>query len=954
MKNFSIRGAALAFVVLSLLAGVALVAVSVLVLDDARNVQKVWQRFDATRSEKARALNALKRELGYGGLIHHFKNYILRAEAKRIEIVEQKIGGAKAAIDRYRSLGTSDAEERALKDIDQALSNYRAALKVAHQMVRENKPAVVVDRVSAVYGRPTLEALELLSASVRNPGSQGGGRNKAVLLNELHQAMGYGGLIHEFKLYVLRGEDEHAERMRENVAAANEVLERYQAQALNPAEQRALAAIQRVVNAYNIALNKAFLLTKSKFPPREIDRRVSVADGPAQAGFTALTRELVVQNQTAAQSLASSIARIQELALEQLWAVIAIVILLIAIEFWLFFNRIILPLGHLNRAMLQLAGGNLDITIPDSGTKTEIGRMAGAMEVFRTNALERNRAEVALRDSEALFKTVIDNMPAVVFLKGVDGAFRLINRAYEELYEVKYEDVRGKTLYDIYPKEQADAFTRSDREAIEAARVLEREHVVVHDGVEAIYSNVMFPVFDHDGQITAFGGIEVDITERKRAEQEIKEQNEKITLLNRVAYAVNEAGSADEALGGCLREICINLGWPVGHAYLHNAGSEPPLLPSKVWHVDPGVDIAAFRELTEATGFSRGQGLPGRVLESNTPAWIVDVTEDPNFPRAAAAAAIGVKAGFAFPASIGDTVVAVMEFFANVSAEPDPRKLEMIGNIGQQLGGAIRRKIAEQDLQQAYSVIRESVDYAANIQRAALPIEELLRHAFDDHFIIWEPRDVVGGDMYWLVAVPQGHILGVADCTGHGVPGAFVTLLATSALRRAISEQPDADPARLIARMNRYIKEVLGQYTKDALSDDGLELGLCRIEPAQGRLAYAGARFSLWQVQDGKASEFKGDKRGIGYTDVPLDLELKNHEIAYSPESRFYLYSDGFLDQIGGPKRRALGKRRLMGHIIEHQDKDMGEQRELILEMFRSYQGGERRRDDLIMIGFRL
>ena len=407
MKNLSITGAALVFMALSLLAGVALVAVSVLVLDDARNVQKVWQRFDDTRSEKARTLNALKRELGYGGLIHHFKDYILRAEPDLVRIVEQKIGGAKAAIDRYRAFGTSGEEDQALKVIDKALRNYRAALKLAHQLVGEDKPAIVVDRVTAVYGRPTLEALELLSASVRNPGAQLGGRNKAALLNELHQAMGYGGLIHEFKLFVLRGADEHAERMRENVAAANKVLERYQAQSMNPAEQRALAAIQRVVNAYSIALNNAFLLTKSKILPREIDRRVSVDDGQALAGFAALTRELVAQNQTAAGSLARSIERIQKLAREQLFAVIAIVILLIAIEVWLFFARIIQPLGHLNRSMLQLADGNLDITIPEAGMKTEIGRMAGAMEVFRGNAIERNRAEVELaRQRELLDMTI--------------------------------------------------------------------------------------------------------------------------------------------------------------------------------------------------------------------------------------------------------------------------------------------------------------------------------------------------------------------------------------------------------------------------------------------------------------------------------------------------------------------------------------------------------------------
>ena len=572
------------------------------------------------------------------------------------------------------------------------------------------------------------------------------------------------------------------------------------------------------------------------------------------------------------------------------------------------------------------------------------------------NITDRKRIEEDLAVKQAQLRAALDNMSDGILMLDGDLNYVMFNQRYIELVGMPEELIAvGKPIRNVllYAGEHGFYGPGDPQEQVRQRMASYEDDAYLEIELE---THAGLTVALRKSAIEGGGAVSVlhDITERKRAEREIKEQNENMTLLNRVANAVNEAGSADEALAGCLREICRSFGWPVSHAYLHNAGGEPPLLPSKVWHVEADMEIAAFRDMTEATTFELGQGLPGRVLENNAPAWIVDVTKDANFPRAAAAEAIGVKAGFAFPASIGDNVVAVMEFFSNESSEPDQRMLETLGNIGQQLGGAIRRKIAEQDLQQAYSVIRESVEYASNIQRAALPFEELLANAFDDHFIIWEPRDVVGGDIYWLVPVPDGYILGVADCTGHGVPGAFVTLLATSALRRAISEQPDADPARLIARMNRFIKEVLGQYSEDAVSNDGLELGLCRIEPARGRLAYAGARFSLWRVQDGKASEFKGDKSGIGYSDVPLDLELTNHEIAYDRESRFYLYSDGFLDQIGGPKRHALGKRRLMRHIIEHRDEPLSVQRELIADMFRDYQGDERRRDDLIMIGFKI
>ena len=255
---------------------------------------------------------------------------------------------------------------------------------------------------------------------------------------------------------------------------------------------------------------------------------------------------------------------------------------------------------------------------------------------------------------------------------------------------------------------------------------------------------------------------------------------------------------------------------------------------------------------------------------------------------------------------------------------------------------------------EAHKAITESVEYAANIQRAALPFDELLGNAFADHFVIWEPRDIVGGDIYWLIPVAGGYVFGVADCTGHGVPGAFVTLLASGALRYAMNDAPNGDPAFVIARMNRFIKEVLSQYTEDSHSNDGLEIGLCWIDSESRTLTYAGARFSLWVGENGALREIKGDKTGIGYIDITLDLELKNHVVRATGETRFYLISDGIVDQIGGQKRRALGKRRLIRALCDNMTAPMGEQFEAIMEMFNAYQGHERRRDDITMVGFRL
>lgn len=291
---------------------------------------------------------------------------------------------------------------------------------------------------------------------------------------------------------------------------------------------------------------------------------------------------------------------------------------------------------------------------------------------------------------------------------------------------------------------------------------------------------------------------------------------------------------------------------------------------------------------------------------------------------------------------------------------PDGTVLEIRGNPVSS-GGFVstftditERKEAEEALRGAYEIIRDSVNYASNIQRSTLPMPELFNMAFADHVIIWEPRDVVSGDIYWLMPIENGFVLGVADCTGHGVPGAFVTLVASSAFRYAVAENENGNPAKIISSMNRFIKEVLAQYTEDAISDDGLELGICRIDTCTRTVEFAGARFSLWIVNQNGHQEFKGNKTGIGYKSVPLSLSLENHEVALGQNDACYLFSDGLNDQVGGNRRRSFGKKRILDLLLSNQTKPMTDQGAALLDAFFEYQGDEVRRDDVTLIGFRL
>lgn len=258
-------------------------------------------------------------------------------------------------------------------------------------------------------------------------------------------------------------------------------------------------------------------------------------------------------------------------------------------------------------------------------------------------------------------------------------------------------------------------------------------------------------------------------------------------------------------------------------------------------------------------------------------------------------------------------------------------------------------------LSDALGLISDSIDYASRIQRAILPPERLMTDAFAEHFVIWEPRDVVGGDIFWCRHWRDGLLVIVADCTGHGVPGAFMTLIANDALDNAQAELDDTDPGQLIQRMHWWIRRKLSRDEKGhSESNDGLELGVCYLAGDDGRrLMFSGARTSLFRVVDGEVTEIRGGKFGIGYADEAERLTTRTEVIDAPPGAAFYMASDGLFDQVGGPKRRGFGKRRFRELLMTMLDLPMAEQSPRIVEALSSYQGTEQRRDDVTVLGFR-
>ena len=333
-----------------------------------------------------------------------------------------------------------------------------------------------------------------------------------------------------------------------------------------------------------------------------------------------------------------------------------------------------------------------------------------AVMIWTFDISERKRTEEALAEKEAQLRLALDNMRGGIFMVDKDLNLKVFSESFGECYKFPKRLLRkGASLIPIIefrakrgdygPGDPAELV----RTRIEGYRSFEERRV--EDRLPGGRIVELFRTVTEDGGVVAVFN---DITDRKQAEEELKAQTELVDMLRTTAADANKATNFDNAMHTCLAAVNDYTGWPVGHVYLLSDEDDDVLVPSGIWHLENPKRFAVFVEATKKTTFERGVGLPGRVLESGEPAWIVDVSKDSNFPRAKLAEDIGVHGAFAFPVLSGDKVVAVLEFFDEKVDEPDETLLAAVVHIGGQLGRVFERKRAETKLRNAMDEIDEA------------------------------------------------------------------------------------------------------------------------------------------------------------------------------------------------------------------------------------------------------
>ncbi|TND01225.1 MAG: Serine/threonine protein kinase [Bacteroidetes bacterium] len=300
-----------------------------------------------------------------------------------------------------------------------------------------------------------------------------------------------------------------------------------------------------------------------------------------------------------------------------------------------------------------------------------------------------------------------------------------------------------------------------------------------------------------------------------------------------------------------------------------------------------------------------------------------------------------------------------MEFKSEVTGEESRNKLagleKKFATERSEREAEIHR-LKNVELRKAYDEIEtknreilDSITYARRLQQAIMPSQERFSELLPGAFVLYLPRDIVSGDFYWMETAGDKILFAAVDCTGHGVPGAFVSIVGANSLHRCVHEFGLTDPGDILSRLSRLVCETFSRSGEQV--NDGMDIALCCYDKANGQLHYAGAYNNLYRVRNGETTEYKADKHPVG--NQFEQLEYRSQLVELEKGDAVYIFTDGYADQFGGPKGKKFKKKRLQEKLAAISKSAPAEQKEELRQSFNDWKDKLEQVDDVLVIGVR-
>ena len=299
-----------------------------------------------------------------------------------------------------------------------------------------------------------------------------------------------------------------------------------------------------------------------------------------------------------------------------------------------------------------------------------------------------------------------------------------------------------------------------------------------------------------------------------------------------------------------------------------------------------------------------------------------------------------------FPSEMGDRIM-------QVNAIPEFDETENLESVLVVSHDITERKLIELEIQNKNKKIADSINYAKRIQNAILPNNNVINKVLPASFILYKPKDVVSGDFPWYVQVGDDIYMAAVDCTGHGVPGALLSLIGYFLLNDIVRSRKISNPGLILDQLDEGVTTTLRQDQDDSKTKDGMDIALCKINPKARTVEFAGAHRPLYVMKKGEMEEIKGNKFAIGGGIYKNQTNFTNYTIKLDEGDSIYFCSDGYPDQFGGPENRKFGPRRTRELIQLHHKKSMKDAYKVFDKEWEEWKGEEKQTDDVLLIGIK-
>lgn len=455
------------------------------------------------------------------------------------------------------------------------------------------------------------------------------------------------------------------------------------------------------------------------------------------------------------------------------------------------------------------------------------------------------------------------------------------------------------------------------------------------------------PLINKAGELEKYFVIGSDITEKKNQELKMQKIADRLEVIHSIEKTILTSESSEDIIYNTLNQALDKM--PISRASLTMFN-----LVDKTFYVYARVS-GELDSITDRREYNLSDFSMYETLLTTKSDVLVNLSKKEDLsPTDKILVEEGVTFLLLSPLVVGDRLIGSFNVCFNDGFQEDVDYLRKVTKeVANGLAIALQQSQLTEDLFLSNQALTSSIDYAKMIQQAYIPSDLCLKDQLLEHFIINRPKDIVSGDFYWIGEYNEFQIIAVGDCTGHGVPSAFMTIIGISELNNIVRHKGITDPAQILIELNLAIVAALAS-TNEIQLKDGMDVGIFVFNRKTEEVVFAGARRPLYHFTQGELKQYDGTKLSIGDFGEQFGIRYSSTVISAEKGDIFYLFSDGCTDQFGGDKIRKYSRKQLETNLIDNSHLPLIQQKEIIEASLVNWQGQQSQTDDILMVGFKI